>query len=116
MNRTCSFKLVEFGNLKALVTVTIGEVELRGFKILRSSNGATWVGMPSREGARDGKREYFDVVRFPDKVARREFCDWLLNAYKREVDAAGPGQAGQPVIKRSSAGRNLGGRRAGISA
>ena len=78
-----SFKHVDFGSLKALATVKIGEMEIRGFKVIQSE-GEPWVGMPSREVMRDGKKEYFDIVRFAPE-ARKAFSDQLIEAWKKDL-------------------------------
>ncbi|MCU0723328.1 MAG: SpoVG family protein [Planctomycetes bacterium] len=88
MKRSCSFRFVDFGSLKALVTVQLEELEIRGFKVIDQGQGKTWVAPPSREIVRDGKKEYFDVVRFIDEDARREFNGWILTAYRAEAGGA----------------------------
>ena len=78
------FKNVEFGSLKALVTVRYADgLEIRGFKIIEPAEGEPWVGMPSREVIRDGKKEYFDIVRFRSAEVRKEFCDKILKAWRK---------------------------------
>lgn len=88
MSRTATFKMVDFGSLKALAAVTIdSNMEIRGFKIIDSDNGdGPWVGMPSREMVRDGRKDYIDVVRFVGEDAdskRKEFHNWLIGEYKK---------------------------------
>ena len=102
MDRTCTFKHVEFGSLKALVTVQFDEFEIRGFKVIDSKNGL-WVGMPSRESLKDGKREFFDIVRFTDQESKREFSDWMLDAYKRELESGNSENGRQATVKRAGA-------------
>ena len=91
MERSCQIKTVDFGSLRALVTVQLGEMEIRGFKVIDQGDGKPWVAPPSREVLRDGKKEYFDVVRFLDQDARRDFSDWVLKAYKRQGNGNGNG-------------------------
>lgn len=81
MDRSCSVKLVSFGQLRALVNVHIGEMEIRGFKVIDSDSSA-WVAPPSREVTRNGKKEYFDIVRFQTPEAKQEFSAWILNEYE----------------------------------
>ena len=93
MDFTCNFKMVDFGSLKAMVNIRIGSFEIRGFKIIATDEGAPWVGMPSREVVRDGKKEYFDIVRFEDEEKRREFQEKVLGEYSKAV--------GEPAKKKS---------------
>ena len=83
MKRKCNVRLVNFGNMKALVSVQLGDMEIRGFKILDDRDGKPWVAPPSREIMRDGQRAYYDIVRFEDRDARREFDDWILGEYRK---------------------------------
>ena len=101
MKRSCSLKLVDFGSLKALVTVQLEDVQIRGFKVIDQGQGKAWVAPPSREVVRDGKKEYFDVVRFVDEDARREFNSWILASYRAEA-----GGAAKPAV--AAAGGNGG--------
>jgi DNA-binding cell septation regulator SpoVG len=112
MKRSCSLKLVDFGSLKALVSVQLEDLEIRGFKVIDQGEGRPWVAPPSREVLKGGKKEYYEIVRFVDDETRREFCDWILSAYKAESGAlAGSGTPrggnGGTVV----AGGNGGGRR-----
>lgn len=86
MERKCEIRLVDFGSLKALVSVQIGEMEIRGFKVIDEGRGDSkrWVAPPSREIIRDGKKEYYNIVRHTDDEARAAFQDWILAAYDKE--------------------------------
>ena len=107
MEKTCTFKHVDFGSLKALVTVHFEEFEIRGFKVIES-NGNPFIGMPSREVIKDGKKDYYDIVRFMDQDSKRDFSDWLLNAYQREL-ASGNSEGNRSVsAKRNGTSRNNG--------
>ena len=75
-------KRVDFGSLKALVTVSIGGMEIRGFKVIDQGDGKPWVSSPSREILKGGKKEYYNIVRFSDEEARKEFDEALLAAYR----------------------------------
>lgn len=94
MEYVCEFKLVDFGSLKALATVKFDGFEIRGFKIIATDEGAPWVGMPSREVVRDGKKEYFDIVRFEDPEKRREFQEKVLGEYSKAI--------GEPAKKKGA--------------
>lgn len=83
-----TFKLVDFGSLKALVSVHIGAMEIRGFKVIDAGGKeGPWVAPPSREIHRDGQKEYYNIVRFEDKDARRKFNDWVLEEYRKASGA-----------------------------
>lgn len=85
MNRTCNFKLVDFGSLRALVDITFDSLEIKGFKVIDSGEGNPWVAPPSREVIKDGEKRYYDVVRFSDDDAKHDFQSWVLKAYRKEV-------------------------------
>jgi DNA-binding cell septation regulator SpoVG len=82
-NRTCNIKLVDFGSLKALVSVQIHGMEIRGFKVIDQGDDKPWVAPPSREILRDGRKEYFNIVRFAEPEDKREFNDWILSEYRK---------------------------------
>jgi DNA-binding cell septation regulator SpoVG len=86
--RKCEIRPVDFGSLKALVSVRIGAMEIRGFKVIDQGDGKPWVAMPSREIVRDGRREYYDIVRFGEKAAKEEFTDWVVGEYRKAVETA----------------------------
>jgi len=83
MNKQCSIKIVDFGSLKALVSVQIDGMEIRGFKIIDQGDDKPWVAPPSREIHRDGKKEYYNIVRFPEEEAKRDFNSWLIKEYMK---------------------------------
>ena len=86
MERTATIRIVDFGSLKALVSVTIGGMEIRGFRIIDQEDGKPWVAPPSRDLFRDGKKDHFNIVRFRDKEKKAEFDAWILEAYDRELN------------------------------
>ena len=81
MKRTCSVKRVDFGSLKALVSVQLEEFEIRGFKVIDQGKGRPWVAPPSREIVREGRKEYYNIVRISDEDARNRFNNWILKNY-----------------------------------
>lgn len=81
MKRTCTVKMLDFGSLKALVSVQMGDMEIRGFKVIDQGDGNPWVASPSREINRNGNKEYFNIVRFNTSEARQEFKNWILGEY-----------------------------------
>ena len=81
-------RIVDFGSLKALVSIKMGEMTIRGFKVIEKPNGGRYVAPPSREVVRDGKApEYFDLVRFDSKEATQKFRRLILDAYEAELEA-----------------------------
>lgn len=103
MTFTCKFRLVDFGSLKALVSVMIEGMEIRGFKIIDQGDGKPWVSPPSREILKGGKKEYYNIVRFEDTEAQRVFYDRILELYRAE---AGPPPS--PKRKRAKVGATEG--------
>ena len=89
MEFTCTFKLVDFGSLKALATIQFADLEIRGFKIIETADGP-WVGMPSREVVRDGRKDYFDIVRFSDDEAKKAFHAKVLEEYRKATSEPEP--------------------------
>jgi DNA-binding cell septation regulator SpoVG len=85
MKMECNIRLVEFGTVKALVSVLYGDLELRGFKVVDQKGGDPWVAMPSREYMKDGERQFVNVVWVPDTQKKKAFTDAILKAYKRAM-------------------------------
>lgn len=85
MERTCMVRVVDFGSLKALVSVHLGDMEIRGFKVIDQGDGKPWVASPSREIIREGRKEFYDIVRFADKEKRQEFSAWVLQEYEKAL-------------------------------
>lgn len=103
MNRTCSFKMMNLGSLKAFVTVTIEDMLVRGFRIMQTNGGPPWVAMPSRENNKKGKKEYYQLVSFLDTQARNDFSEWILAAYRRKL---GPSATEESCAAVSGDGRD----------
>lgn len=94
MERTCRIKHVDFGSMRALVSVQFGDFEIRGFKVIDQGNGRPWVAPPSREITREGKKEYYDIVRILDEKTKKEFNDWVLEAYFADSDESATASTG----------------------
>ena len=80
-----TIRLVDFGSLKALATIQLGEMKIRGFKVVETPNGGRFVAPPSREVRRNegGKHEYYDLVKFDTKEALEQFRRIILEEYKK---------------------------------
>jgi hypothetical protein len=80
-------RIVDFGSLKALVSIKMMEMEIRGFKVIEKPDGGRYVAPPTREVYRDGKPEYFNLVRLGSKEATQKFRRLILDAYDAELQA-----------------------------
>jgi DNA-binding cell septation regulator SpoVG len=78
-------KMVDFGSLKALVSVNIDGMEIRGFKVIDQGDSKPWIAPPSREIHRDGKKEYYNIVRFDDEEKKKAFNEKILEAYRTQT-------------------------------
>lgn len=86
MREAIRVQLVEQGSVRALVSIKFGEIEIRGFRVMRSKGGGLWVASPSRETVREGKREFEDFVHFETKEAKKAFRDRVVETYRAELD------------------------------
>lgn len=85
-NVLLDMKLYESGSLKAFVNVTIpselGELTLRGFRVIQKDENAPWVAFPSsRYTNKDGK-EVNDPFLETSKIVKRKLEDLILEEYK----------------------------------
>ena len=85
MNFEVNVRTVEFGSVKALVSVTIGDLEIRGFRVIEQNDGDPWVAMPSREFQKEGDRQFFNIVYIADAKKKEEFCNKILEAYREKL-------------------------------
>ena len=83
MEFTCNIKMVDFGSLKALVSIQIEDMEIRGFKVIDQGDGKPWVASPSREILKGGQKEYYNIVRFADEEARKRFDAKVIEEYRK---------------------------------
>ncbi len=88
MKRECNVKVVEFGSVKALVSINYGDLEIRGFKVIDHEGGNPWISMPSREYQKNGERQFFDIILFPDPEKRKEFSKWLVHEYRSALNGS----------------------------
>lgn len=80
-------KRVDFGSLKALVSVTIDGIVIRGFKVVnQDSKTGAWIAPPSREIKRNGKTEFYSIVRFVDDERKKKFNEEILEAYRKRCE------------------------------
>lgn len=90
MDMKTEVKIVDFESLRALVTVTIDGIELRGFKVIDQGDNKPWIAPPSREILRDGRKEFFDIVRIKDKERKKVFNGEILAAYRKAAGISRP--------------------------
>lgn len=83
---TCSFRLLDFGSLRALVSVKVAGMEVRDLKIVDEGDGKPYVASPVREVFRDGRKMYRPVIRFDKDRAGAEFQEWLLGEYRQALE------------------------------
>ena len=94
MKMECKIRLVEFGSVKALVSVTYGDLEIKGFKVIDQGTDGPWVSMPSREFQKNGDRQFFNIIYIPDTAKRKEFNDWIIKEYRNAGCETGSGSGG----------------------
>jgi len=87
MKREANVRLVDYGAVKAFVTVFYGDMEIRGFRVVDHEGGNPWVAMPSKEIQRNGEKQYLNMVWFPDPKDKKSFSDWLLEEYTAATTA-----------------------------
>ena len=72
--------LGNWGNVKALFTVELDGIWIKGFKVIES-NGDLWVGLPSRKIG----DEYDDTV-LMNKERKTELTDLAIPEYKKQYE------------------------------
>ena len=85
MKMKCNVKVVDFGAVKALVSVEYGDIVIRGFRVMDKEGSEPWVAMPCREFVKDQERQYMDIVFLPDAKKRDEFTAKILKEYKNAL-------------------------------
>jgi len=81
MDINVEVKAVDFGSLKALVTLNIGGIEIRNIHIIQPVGGGRFVRFPSRSVVINGKHENYDLVRFTNEAMRQEIISHIFGAY-----------------------------------
>ncbi|MEK7271174.1 MAG: septation protein SpoVG family protein [Planctomycetota bacterium] len=90
MLKNVQFRAVEQGSFKAEVRVTIGDIQINGFKVLQDDKGGLWVGAPSKSfQKKDGTTGYQSIVLFADPAKRQSFQEEVLAEYERFRTAEG---------------------------
>ncbi len=82
-----SVKRVEFGSVRALVSVTIDGIELRGFRVIDKNEGdGPWVHPPTRVIDTAKGKQFFSVVFIEDADKRAAFNQEILDAYTKQCE------------------------------
>lgn len=76
------FRPLDKGALRAFADVTIGEVTIKGFRVVHKDlvNSEPWVGFPQIRFEKDGKPVFRDVIEASREV-RKEICEKILEEY-----------------------------------
>lgn len=98
-----SIKTGDWGTLKGIADVTfdepgIGEIIVKGFKIMVGQDGGLWVAMPSKEVQKEGEKKYINIVYVPDQDGYTNFRNAIIDAYKVECGET-PTNREKPVAK-----------------
>lgn len=72
------YKIDNISSVKAFADVVIGQVLVKGVRVVQGKNGL-FAGMPKSQG-KDGK--WYDTVKILDDKLKQELQDTLLEAYK----------------------------------
>lgn len=86
------YKAINKNTVIALITIedpSYNGMCMRNIRIMET-NGKLWVSLPSEGYVKDGKKEYFPVVWFKDKVYQETFKQKILNAYHEYLKTAVP--------------------------
>ena len=76
--------LVEKGNFKGFADVQVGQIEIRGFRIIQQPGQSAWVSVPQSEYTKDDEKRYYNIVVMPDDLKRDvEFA--VLEAWRERV-------------------------------
>lgn len=89
-NIIVELKVFERGNLKAFADVTIptqlGEITVRGFRVIQKDGAGAWVGFPSTSYTKDGKTVNNQIIE-TSKSLKRKITDLILAEYKRTTES-----------------------------
>lgn len=105
-----SIKTGDWGTLKGIADVTfdepgIGEVIVKGFKIMVGQDGGLWVAMPSKEVQKEGEKKYINIVFVPDQDGYTNFRNKIVDAYRLacgETPKEREKPAPKPAVKRET--------------
>lgn len=82
-------KVFEKGSLKAFADVTItsliGEITVKGFRVIQKDGEAPWIGFPSNSYIKNGKTVNNQIIE-TSKSLKRKLTDLILAEYKRATE------------------------------
>ena len=64
-------KLVEKGNFKGFADVQVGQIEIRGFRIIQQPGQSAWVSVPQSEYTKDNEKRYHNIVVLSEDLKQR---------------------------------------------
>ena len=79
--RVLKVKKIEKGALQAFVDVEIGEVHIKGFRVVQQPGQSAWVSVPQTEQVKNGTKRYFSLIELPNDL-KRKVQDVVLEAWK----------------------------------
>ena len=81
--RVIKIKKIEKGALQAFAEVQIGQVQIKGFRVVKQPNQSAWVSVPQVEYVKDGEKRYFNLIDLPNDL-KRKVQDAVLVAWEKQ--------------------------------
>ncbi len=79
--RVLKIKKIEKGALQAFVDVQIGQVQIKGFRVVKQPDQSAWVSVPQTEQVKSGEKRYFNLIELPNDL-KRKVQDAVLAAWE----------------------------------
>ncbi len=79
--RVVKIKKIEKGALQAFVDVQIGQVQIKGFRVVKQPGQSAWVSVPQTEQVKNGEKRYFNLIELPNDL-KRKVQDAILVAWE----------------------------------
>lgn len=81
-----NYKVIKKGFLEASLDVTVPEwgLEIKEIKLF-SKEGRQWLGYPSREYEKDGKKSYFSYIKFSSFEIEEDFQESVIDSISPSV-------------------------------
>ena len=88
-NIKIDMRLVDLGKLRAFADVTlsteVGEITLKGFRVVSGEEGRYWVGLPQNTFSKNGKRVNRPVMEMAPRV-KRHITDKVLSVFEEKIN------------------------------
>jgi len=81
--RVLKIKKIEKGALQAFVDVEIGQVQIKGFRVVKQPDQSAWVSVPQTEYVKNGEKRYANLIELPDGL-KRKVQDAVLAAWEKQ--------------------------------